>query len=162
MDVEICLDLTQESIEYSAIWQDCNVILYDYTTFIFYTFLYRKFVWNFCRCHKMLLKLARHFYRTKALRTQEMEGVPEEKGMTLRHRCFIEKESLKSRNHKKSSEFLSSKEICSKRFCHRGVLPPWPAASVAFGAVPAALFILGVALRRFRRIGTSAEDVKLG
>ena len=38
MDVEICLDLTQESIEYSAIWQDCNVILYDYTTFIFYTF----------------------------------------------------------------------------------------------------------------------------
>ena len=58
----------------------------------------------------MLLKLARHFYRTKALRTQEMEGVPEEKGMTLRHRCFIEKESLKSRNHEKSSAFLSSKE----------------------------------------------------
>lgn len=131
MDVEICLDLTQESIEYSAIWQDCNVILYDYTTFIFYTFLYRKFVWKFCGCHKTLLKLARHFYRTKALRTQEMEGVPEEKGMTLRHRCFIEKESLKSRNHKKSSEFLSSKEICRKTMCltcvtvvRRGRRPP--------------------------------------
>ena len=114
----------------------------------------------------MLLKLARHFYRTKALRTQEMEGVPEEKGMTLRHRCFIEKESLKSRNHKKSSEFLSSKERnLSQNYVfnvrHRGP-QPWPAASVAFGAVPAALFILGVALRRFRRIGTSAEDVKLG